>query len=149
MDVTTIIILVVVVLVALYLYNRSRRAPQGTYDDQKTRSSGSIGGGTRGHDDAKVRSSGSIGGETRGYDTPTHASQGSIGGSAVPPGAMDPRVGVTDRPDALRQHAARPGDEATLQREESIRRQEEFRRDKSQHLDKEDDQFRSKGSFGG
>jgi hypothetical protein len=80
MDFTTILIIVVVIaLAALYFYNRSRPAPQGTYDDKDVRSSGSIGGGTRAYDDKDVRSSGSIGGGTRAYDTPEQTSGGSIG----------------------------------------------------------------------
>lgn len=62
-DTTTIIVIVaVVVLLGLFLFNRNRPARRGTYDDKNTRSSGSIGGGTRAHDDPEVRSSGSIGG---------------------------------------------------------------------------------------
>lgn len=77
------IIVAVVALLALYFYNRSRPAPRGTYDDQHTRSSGSIGGGQRAHDDPAHRSSGSIGGGQRGYDAPEHESRGSIGGSTT------------------------------------------------------------------
>lgn len=84
MDLTTIgIIVVVVALIGLFLYNRSRPAPQGTYDDKKVSSSGSIGGGTRAHDDPNVRSSGSIGGGVRAYDTPNETSSGSIGGRSA------------------------------------------------------------------
>lgn len=89
MDTTTIIVIVAVLaLVGFYLYNRSRPAPRGTYDDKDTRSSGSIGGGTRAHDDPNVRSSGSIGGGTRGNNAPEHSSGGSIGGG---PASRPPR----------------------------------------------------------
>ncbi len=81
MNTTTIVIIVAIIaLIAFYLYNRSKPAPRGTYNDKNTRSSGSIGGGTRAHDDPNVRSSGSIGGGTRSYDSPVHSSGGSIGG---------------------------------------------------------------------
>jgi hypothetical protein len=82
MDSTTIwIIIAVLALLALFFYNRSRSAPRGAYDDKNTRSSGSIGGGTRAYDDKNTRSSGSIGGGQRGYDSPEHESRGSIGGN--------------------------------------------------------------------
>ena len=81
MDTTAILIgIVIIALLAFYFYNRSKPAPRGTYDDKGSRSSGSIGGGTRAHDDPNVRSSGSIGGGTRGHDSPEHGSGGSIGG---------------------------------------------------------------------
>jgi len=85
MDTTAILIAIgVVAIVALYLYNRNKPAPHGTYDDKKLRSDGSIGGGTRAHDDPTMRSSGSIGGaapgDDRSYDSPDHRSGGSIGG---------------------------------------------------------------------
>jgi len=90
MNSTTLwIIVAVVVLVAFYLYNRSRPAPRGTYDDPNVRSSGSIGGGTRAYDDPNVRSSGSIGGGTTderkdepakpAHDDPNFKSGGSFG----------------------------------------------------------------------
>ncbi len=90
MDLGTIgIIVVVVALIALFIYNRSRPAPHGTYDDKKVSSSGSIGGGTRAHDDESVRSSGSIGGGAgnrgggvRAYDSESTTSGGTIGGSS-------------------------------------------------------------------
>lgn len=98
MDTTTIIVIIAVLaLLGFYLYNRSRPAPRGTYDDKNTRSSGSIGGGTRAHDDPNVRSSGSIGGGTRGHNSPQHSSGGSIGGG---PSSRPPRdERVTTRPD--------------------------------------------------
>jgi hypothetical protein len=82
MDSTTMLIIgAIVVLAAVYLYNRSRPAARGTYDDKNVRSSGSIGGGTRAYDDESVRSSGSIGGsKVKAYDSPEHSSRGSIGG---------------------------------------------------------------------
>lgn len=82
MDSTTMLIIgAIVVLAAIYLYNRSRPATRGTYDDKNPRSSGSIGGGTRAYDDENVRSSGSIGGsKVKAYDSPDHKSSGSIGG---------------------------------------------------------------------
>ena len=84
MDTTTIIVIVaVVVLIGLFLYNRNRPARRGTYDDKNTRSSGSIGSGTRAHDDPEVRSGGSIGGGARGHNSPQHSSGGSIGGGPV------------------------------------------------------------------
>ena len=84
LDSSTIwIIIAVVALLALYFYNRSRPAPRGTYDDKDTRSSGSIGGGSRAYDDPDQRSSGSIGGGQRSYDAPNQESRGSIGGSTT------------------------------------------------------------------
>ena len=81
MDSTMIItIIVLLILLGLYLYNRNKPAPRGTYDDKDHRSSGSIGGGTRAYDDKDHRSSGSIGGGERAYDSPEHKSSGSIGG---------------------------------------------------------------------
>ncbi len=81
MNTTTIVIIVAAIaLIAFYLYNRSKPAPRGTYDDKNVRSSGSIGGGTRAHDAPDVRSSGSIGGGTRANDSSAHTSGGSIGG---------------------------------------------------------------------
>lgn len=90
MNSTTLwIILAVVVLVALYLYNRSRPAPRGTYDDPNVRSSGSIGGGPRANDDPNFTSSGSIGGRSTDerkdepvkptHDDPNFKSGGSFG----------------------------------------------------------------------
>ncbi|CAN5788284.1 hypothetical protein BH10CHL1_BH10CHL1_11410 [soil metagenome] len=90
MNSTTIwIILGVVALVALYLYNRSRPAARGTYDDPNARSSGSIGGGTRANDDPNVTSRGSIGGRSTdttkdetvkpAHDDPNFKSGGSFG----------------------------------------------------------------------
>jgi len=75
MNSTTLwIILAVVAVVALYLYNRNRPAPRGTYNDPNFNSSGSIGGGPRAHDDPNFRSSGSIGGSsTQNSSTQTNA----------------------------------------------------------------------------
>jgi len=83
MDSTTIMIIIAVLaLLGIYLYNRSRPAPRGTYDDRQLNSGGSIGGGPRAHDDPKLHSSGSIGGKDRGYDSTNHESGGTIGASA-------------------------------------------------------------------
>lgn len=83
MDSTSIIILIAVIAIAGFFFLRRKRPPAaGTYDDPKTRSSGSIGGGTRAHDDPKVRSGGSIGGGPRVYDSPEHVSEGSIAGQS-------------------------------------------------------------------
>lgn len=107
MDTTTIIVIVaVVVLVGLFLYNRNRPASRGTYDDKNTRSSGSIGGGTRAHDDPEVRSSGSIGGATRGHNSPEHSSGGSIGG------------GPSSRPARADRPTVRPNTQEDLDRQE-------------------------------
>ncbi|MCE7986138.1 MAG: hypothetical protein DYG89_33590 [Caldilinea sp. CFX5] len=63
MDSTTLwIIIAVVVLLALFLFNRNRTAPRGTYDQRGRRSSGSIGGGNRAYNDPEHESRGSIGG---------------------------------------------------------------------------------------
>lgn len=108
MDTTTIIVIVaVVVLVGLFLFNRNRPARRGTYDDKNTRSSGSIGGGTRANDDPEVRSSGTIGGGTRGNNSPQHSSGGSIGGGPVsrppqedtPVSRSQPNIGANTRED--------------------------------------------------
>jgi hypothetical protein len=81
MDWTTILIIVVALaLLALFLYNRSRPAPPGTYNDRDLQSGGSIGGGRRTYDDPDVESSGSIGGGKRAHDDPGLRSRGSIGG---------------------------------------------------------------------
>jgi hypothetical protein len=89
MDWTTILgIILVIALIALYLYNRNRIEPQGTYDDKDYRSRGSIGGSKeRDYDDPDFRSGGSIGGDptkekkgTKSYDSPDYKSGGSIGG---------------------------------------------------------------------
>lgn len=124
MDSTTIIIVIIIVaLLALYLFRRSRPAPRGTYDDENVRSSGSIGGGTRAYDDPEHRSSGSIGGGQRGYDSPERESRGSIGGSPA-------------RRNADRESRAA---ERTDSEEESERARPK----------KDDDRFKSGGSFGG
>jgi hypothetical protein len=80
MDTTTLIILGVIILIALYLFNRNRVQPRGTYDDKDSRSSGSI-GGSPAYDDEDYRSGGSIGGSSQtDYDSPDYDSTGSIGG---------------------------------------------------------------------
>jgi len=102
MDSTTIwIIIAVVALLAFFLYNRNRPAPPGTYDDRRTRSSGSIGGGDRAYDAPNQRSSGSIGGGQRGHDAPEHESRGSIGGS--PNRHRDPGERLPDANDTTRE----------------------------------------------
>ncbi|MEZ4731993.1 MAG: hypothetical protein R3E79_33160 [Caldilineaceae bacterium] len=123
MDSTTILVIVVVVaLIAWFFYNRSRPAPRGTYDDKRTRSSGSIGGGNRAYDDPAHRSSGSIGGGSRSYDSPKQESHGSIGGS---PSSHSNRTERGQRHnDAIRD-----------------------RDDSERHHD--DERFKSKGSIGG
>ena len=83
-----VVILLVVALIALYLYNRNRVAPPGSYNDEDYRSQGSIGGSNRGaYDDPEFRSGGSIGGGpdkekqgTKSHDSPDYKSGGSIGG---------------------------------------------------------------------
>lgn len=136
MDSTTIIIIAVVALVALFLYNRSRSAPRGTYDDKSTRSSGSIGGGTRAYDDKSTRSSGSIGGGTRSNDSPVHKSSGSIGGA------------VSNRSE----HERGIDRNTTLDRLDEDREQSATDTGRD-HTDNErrhnDERFKSKGSIGG
>jgi len=140
MDTTTIIIIAVVALVALFLYNRSRPAARGTYDDKNVRSSGSIGDGTRAYDDEKVRSSGSIGGGTRAYDAPEVTSSGSIGGS---PSARAERV----------EHETsinKPNSEDKFTNDSAPRLNENLTRDHAKKVHKNDDErFKSKGSIGG
>jgi hypothetical protein len=80
-DTTTLIILGVLLLLGLYLFNRNRTPPRGTYDDKNYRSGGSIGGGPGAYDDPDYRSGGSIGGSQSSYDSPEHQSGGSIGGN--------------------------------------------------------------------
>lgn len=128
MDSSTIIIIIIVLaLLALYLFRRSRPAPRGTYDEKRTRSSGSIGGGTRAYDDPKHRSRGSIGGGQRSYDSPEHKSRGSIGSSSA-----KPDVDVGSRED---------------ERTDRVERSERVRSKKDRSQD--DDRFTSGGSFGG
>jgi len=137
MDTTTIIIIAVVALVALFLYNRSRPAARGTYDDKNVRSSGSVGDGTRAYDDEKVRSSGSIGGGTRAHDAPEVKSSGSIGGD------NSARV----------ERAARVENETNgrnLNDDSAPRLNENLTREHADRAPKNDDErFKSKGSIGG
>jgi hypothetical protein len=80
MDTTTLIILGIIVLLGIYLYNRNRVKPRGTYDDKNFRSGGSIGGNPA-HDDKNFRSGGSIGGSSKtAHDSPDFKSGGSIAG---------------------------------------------------------------------
>lgn len=85
MDTTWLIILGIIALVALYLYNRNRTPPRGTYDDKNYRSGGSIGGGPGAYDDPDVRSGGSIGSGQSAYDSRDHESSGTIGGDRPEP----------------------------------------------------------------
>lgn len=173
MDTTTIIVIVAVLaLVGFYLYNRSRPAPRGTYDDKDTRSSGSIGGGTRAHDDPNVRSSGSIGGGTRANNSPAHSSGGSIGGG---PTSRPPREErVTTRPELREdndqfnraepvrgdQVRTRPAlDDDENQAESRLRippagrglnstEEDRLERERAERQRKDSEEFRSGGSFG-
>ena len=119
MDTTTLIILGVIALLAIYLFNRNRVRPRGTYDDKDYRSSGSIGGGPA-YDDEDYRSSGSIGGQrgTRSTpastdadsDRPRHDSRdfgsgGSIGGSSSSSGSSARDKAPASRP---RESSSRP-----------------------------------------
>ena len=142
MDTTTIIVIVAVVaLLALFLYNRSRPAAHGTYDDKNVRSSGSIGGGTRAYDDENVRSSGSIGGGTRAYDTPSTHSGGSIGGGPSTPVEPEPRVSNRTTTNNLATDRAPQSSE---------RVNEKLTREHAEKAQQNDDErFKSKGSFGG
>ncbi len=82
MDTTTLIMLGLgaIVLLGIYLYNRNRVKPRGTFDDENYRSGGSIGGGPA-HDDENYRSGGSIGGSSQtAHDSPDFKSGGSIAG---------------------------------------------------------------------
>ncbi len=164
MDTTTIIIIVAVIaLIAFYLYNRSKPAPRGTYDDKDVRSSGSIGGGTRAHDDPNVRSSGSIGGGARAHDAPEHTSGGSIGGrqrtenrnTQVTTNPVNrpsqPRTTPPEGPrasDSQQERTLPRLNEGTATAADRRRNglQEEARPADEQ---KRDDEFRSGGSFGG
>ena len=81
------VILIVVLLVVWFLLKKFMGAqdkPQGTYNDKKIQSGGSIGkqNGGRAYDHKKVDSGGSFGGdrERRAYDHPDVESGGSIGG---------------------------------------------------------------------
>lgn len=162
MDTTTIIIIVAVVaLLALFLYNRSRPAPRGTYDDKNSRSSGSIGGGTRAHDDENVRSSGSIGGGTRAYDTPSTSSGGSIGGGPSTPSTRAHHVEANDRLSTLAEepeihtNERRSGDKVN---ERLVREHSENTRSETTHSENntegenarknDDPRYKSNGSFG-
>lgn len=78
------IIVLVIAAIAFYIYQRSRPAPHGTYNDPKVNSSGSIGGGPKAYDSPEVHSGGSIGGGAKAYDTPEVKSEGSIGGRSSP-----------------------------------------------------------------
>jgi len=164
MDTTTIIVIIAIIaLIGFYLYNRNRPAPRGTYDDKNTRSSGSIGGGTRAHDDPNVRSSGSIGGGTRGYDSPQHSSGGSIGGG---PASRPPREErVTTRPELREDDAhqerrtlpnldigdrtpARQSQNGSNLRNDSNDDVDRLAQEREARRRKDSEDFRSGGSFG-
>jgi hypothetical protein len=109
MDTTTLIIVgIVALLVGLYLFNRSRIPPQGTYDDKNYRSGGSIGGQQSSYDSPDVRSGGSIGGQQSTVDSPDYRSSGTIGGNrpvtsnrptaSPPPPVTDSRRSVSQEP---------------------------------------------------
>ncbi|HRW06429.1 MAG TPA: hypothetical protein P5121_15100 [Caldilineaceae bacterium] len=160
MDTTAILIgIVIIALLAFYFYNRSKPAPRGTYDDKRTRSSGSIGGGTRAHDDPNVRSSGSIGGGTRGHDSPEHRSGGSIGGrqqSENEPNVrrVEPEQTRTVDPDRDEVGVNGAHRNSTLPRlpdqpEPADRERNVQRSDDPAAQEKRKDEFRSGGSFGG
>ena len=155
LDSSTIwIIIAVVALLALYFYNRSRPAPRGTYDDKHTRSSGSIGGGSRAYDDPDQRSSGSIGGGQRGYDAPAHESQGSIGGSTTsqrPPNQVHSDITSERNFDRDLERNSRgidrdsPLERLADERAHSVK--EATHNQDQRHQD--DERFKSKGSIGG
>ena len=172
MDTTTIIVIVaVVVLVGLFLFNRNRPARRGTYDDKNTRSSGSIGGGSRAHDDPEVRSSGSIGGGTRGNNSPQHSSGGSIGGGPVsrPPREDSPAArsnpnrredvdridrDTRDLNDPNRGSSVRTLPDLDIQGDRSTRGlndndDDRLVRERSARQGKESEDFKSGGSIGG
>lgn len=98
MDTTWLIILGILLLVGLYLYNRNRTPPRGTYDDKNYRSGGSIGGGPGAYDDPDVRSGGSIGGRQSAYDSRDHESGGTFGGDSPEPRARRPVDTDQERP---------------------------------------------------
>ncbi len=138
MDSTTMLIIgAIVVLAAVYLYNRSRPAARGTYDDKNVRSSGSIGGGTRAYDDESVRSSGSIGGsKVKAYDSPDHSSRGSIGGQPTSRRVDDDEVQSVRNP----QKRAADND-APLRKESDAPLRNRAR-------ENDDENHKSSGSFG-
>lgn len=92
---TNMILIIIGLLLILWLasrfFNRAPTTP--TYDDENTRSGGSIGGGRgqpgqRTHDDPTIESGGSIGGRSgaatpRTHDDPNIRSGGSFGSSNV------------------------------------------------------------------
>jgi hypothetical protein len=131
---TTLILIVAVALLALFLYNRRRPAPRGTYNDRDVQSSGSIGGGPKAYDKPEVESSGSIGGGPRAHDDAEHKSSGSIGGATPRRGE---RRTVADPSKGDYTHAERD------QHDEYDRVQE--RRTRTH----DDDDLKSGGSFGG
>jgi hypothetical protein len=101
-----LVVLFIAFLIAMWLINRNRVQPPGTYDSEDYRSSGSIGDeGPRAYDSPDHRSGGSIGGSNRRagqrtYDSPDHDSGGSIGGGPKVRGrAAPPRRGSRERPE--------------------------------------------------
>lgn len=145
------IIVAVVALLALYFYNRSRPAPRGTYDDKDTRSSGSIGGGSRAHDDPDHRSSGSIGGGQRSYDAPDQESRGSIGGSTTSQVHSDRTIARDLNSDLERDSRGidRGGPLERLADERTHPTKETTHNPDGSQRQPEDDRFKSKGSIGG
>ena len=163
METTTIVIIVAIIaLIAFYLYNRSKPAPRGTYNDENLRSDGSIGGGTRAHDDATVRSSGSIGGGSRAYDTPEQSSGGSIGGrQRTENNRTNSAANQTAQPQTVipeprsnpneRERTLPPLNNGTSVRSDQSGSDQQNNRqeDEQSSVEKEhNDQFKSGGSFG-
>lgn len=147
MDTTTVIIIVAVIaLIAFWFYNRNKPAPRGTYDDKNTRSSGSIGGGTRAHDDPNVRSSGSIGGGTRAYDTPDHTSGGSIGGGQR---SENRHTTGVNPPPRQRTNPQEPRDTSPGLNDPLPTRNSGSEMNEEPDEKPRDEEFRSGGSFGG
>lgn len=159
MDTTTIIVIVAIVaLVGLFLFNRNRPARRGTYDDKNTRSSGSIGGGTRANDDPDVRSSGSIGGGTRAHNAPQQSSGGSIGGgpSSRPPRTEVPASRPNTREDTESRDlvgGVRGTGVRTLpdldERDHDNNDEDRLARERAERQRKDSEDFKSGGSFGG
>lgn len=156
MDSWWIILLLIAAVAAIYLYNRNRTPPAGTYDDKNTRSSGSIGGGTRAHDSPDVRSGGSIGGGAKTYDSPDHESSGSIGGQPVERTVRPARTPVDRTPPPARTPVDRTAPPVNNRAEDSGNvtqypldyDAEDDELDEEQRPKHDDKDFRSGGSFG-
>lgn len=152
LDSSTIwIIVAVVALLALYFYNRSRPAPRGTYDDKDTRSSGSIGGGSRAYDDPDKRSSGSIGGGQRSYNAPDHESRGSIGGGPTSQHTTSQVPSDRTLERELERDSRGIDRNGPLERlaDERAQPAKELHNQDSSQRQHDDDRFKSKGSIGG